>query len=221
MVSVPVKVFYHIYCNEYTFPIMQDQVTKLHISGLYAKMVTCFCFVVGDPMYIECVQAFLATAGEKFVVAKVAPHDTSYERVTLLGMMSLVEPHDQVLYLHTKGVTHQDKGDAPRVHDWRTLLEYFVIGKHQECLAQLERHDAVSINWLTDPAPHFSGNMWWCRGAYYLSLDPDALERAYRGSTYLAPEMFIGTGNPRVCCLHSSHINHYAERYPFAKYCDS
>lgn len=171
-------------------------------------------------MYIECTQAFLAEAGSKFVVAKTAPHDTTYERLTLLGMLSLVEPADRVLYLHTKGVTHQKKDFVDKIRAWRTMMEYFIMAKHADCLKGLETHDAVGVNWSTDPALHFSGNMWWCRGDYFLTLDPAALELEYRGSTYLAPEMFIGTGNPRVISLHKSHTNHYWDMYPWAAFCD-
>lgn len=118
------------------------------------------------------------------------------------------ESADVMFYLHSKGVTstaHDRKG----IHDWRHLLEYFTIEKHELCYEKCQTHDTCGVNWRKTPRWHYSGNFWWARLDYVAKLIhiPPAPD-------YLGPEMWIGQGYPNYCCVFNSGIDHYLATFP-------
>jgi hypothetical protein len=223
----PLHVFYHIYCNPNTLSVVQDQVTKIVYSGLYDAVTAIHCFLVGDTVVLGQVVEFLESSGGKFQIRDISADDNTYERFTLLRIQQYVHLQDFVLYIHTKGVTKT--GEESRCcEDWRHFMEYYLIGKYQECVQKLvEGYETVGANLQMDPALHYSGNFWWCRAEYFLSLDPKNLERLYYGSNYLACEMYILSGTvddptKKVYEIAKSTVtNHYLERFPWALYIDA
>lgn len=221
-----VHVFYHICCNENTLSIVKDQVTKLLYSGLYDSVTAIHCFLVGNTDVILQVIEVLESSGKKFHIADVSSDDTSYERFTLLRIGEMINQNDYILYIHTKGITRSGE-EGKCCEDWRHFLEYHLIYKFQGCIGKLiQGYQTVGVNLQLDPAPHYSGNFWWCRGEYWLSLDPKNLERKFYGSTYLACEMFLLSGlssedtKTAYQMARSEVTNHYKERYPWALYID-
>ena len=209
------KVFYHVYCNEYTERVVHDQLIKVTFSGLYESVDSIYCFITGDPLIMEQVERMILTFGPKYIISKKVPHDTTYERFTLTEMPAMISPDDNVLYFHTKGIT---KSNNTNVYDWRTYMEYFLFVKHKTCLRLLNTYDTVGVNYMNIPDRHYSGNFWWCRGAYFLSLDLQKLEQSYWGETYLAPEMFIGTQKPRAYTFCQTDANLYHTPFPVKEY---
>lgn len=204
--------FYHVYCSYQTPTLVYDQLQKLVFSGCYETLDTIYCYLVGpNQSFIQSVNTVIQTFGRKFVIAAVGPEDTTYERFTLLRMLTMIQPDDKVLYFHSKGIT---KMGHPFVQHWRTFLEYMAFTKHKEALELLDSHDTVGVNYNSLPKPHFSGNFWWATGAYLLKL-PKQID-----SDYWAPEFWIGSGQPKYFELYSSKINHYHNPYPYREYVD-
>lgn len=215
-----IQVFYHIFCNEKTISVVKDQVTKIIFSGLYDVVDYIHCFVAGDQEIINNVVAYLEKCGNKFKICDVSNTDTSYERFTLTKIGNYVQPDDKFLYIHTKGITKSGEEES-NSHDWRTFMEYNLIHNFKECINKLDVFDTVGVNTERVPALHYSGNFWWCKASYYTKLNPNVLNQNFWGSTYLAPEMYILSGNPKAFQLTRSTIkNHYKEPYPFNKYID-
>jgi hypothetical protein len=227
-----IYIFYHIYCNEFTESVLNNQIQKIHFSGLYTRIDKIYCFLVGpDTFRLPC-ETLIQEAGSKFCIEKVSSNDTSYERFTLLQIPNYIQPSDKFLYLHTKGITrNKNKEEQKRVEHWRTLLEYFCMVHHDLCIRSLDSHDVVGCNYRVDVIPitskekamelpkgqHFSGNIYWSTGKYFLSL-PKMI-----GPHYLDPEIYIGTNNPNFKCLYETWINHYSDDlgfYPFKHYVD-
>ena len=85
-----------------------------------------------------------------------------------------------VLYMHTKGVSWQEQGyNREAMTAWRKYLEHFCINKWRECSSLLNKHDAVSCEyvagWETKKGSwpcHFRGNFWWSKSSYLRSLPP-------------------------------------------------
>ena len=204
-----VFVFFHIYCLPCTPGILHDQITKLHFSGTYDTVDKIYCFLAGE--HIQKCQEMLQKSGSKFSVEITEPHDKSYERLTLERIHTYIQPEDKFLYIHTKGVT---KPQHENVRHWKTYMEYFLMKKHKECLDLLDTHDAVGVNWHNSPQPHFSGNMWWCRGSYFLTL-PTKI-----GGDYWTPEFYLGWKNPKTFNWMESKVDHYHNAFPFEKYVD-
>ena len=227
-----ILVFYHIFCNEIASQVVRDQISKIHFSGLYKRCTTILCFLLG-PRGDE-IADLLAHAGNKFVVQRRAIADPSpqesSERFTLSAISSLVGPTDKFLYIHSKGVTRPDN---ERVREWREMMEYFLMTRADDCIASLDSCDVVGCNyrhWFTpivtpvhddqfpaskwDRGRHFSGNMWWCRGDYWLSLPTDIHD------DYFGPEMHVGRNKPRFKVLFESRVDHYKQAVPLSSFVD-
>lgn len=202
----PIKIFYHIYAvKDRWLTIVQDQMTKLLYSGLLHKCEACFITIVG-PDYNAC-RAYVTQFPNVFI--KVSSADTTMERLTLLNIHQHIKPEDYVLYIHSKGVT---KYDIDIVRDWRHLMEWCLIGNHAKCIALLEKHDAVGINRIQEPRPHFSGNFWWTKGSHYLKLPH------HIGPEYTDPEMYLLSVDCWTYSLFESGMNHYTVPYPMKQY---
>ena len=191
-------IFYHVYCNKYTMPVLSDQVAKIIFSGLYEHVDSIKCFLAGDKEEIEKVGAFLKDSGKKFIIVKTGPDDKSFERFTLANIPGYITDGDRFLYLHTKGVSEKNAG-SQNVYWWRTWMEYHLIKNYKKCLESLNNHDIVGVGYTTKMiGPHFSGNFWWSKGSYYKTLPTKADNTNNIGPGYLEPESFIFKGkNPR------------------------
>ena len=209
-----IKVFYHICAINNALDVVKTHVMMIHMSCLYDDVDGIYCCVSGEPPLIQQVCDFLSTAGKKFIIQKVAPQDTSYERLTLYAMHELVQPTDLVLYIHSKNVRY--KNDC--VEDWSRMLSYFVIKHHRTCQHLLQNgYDVVGCNYHNGNGMypyHFSGNFWWSRGDYYLTL-PHQI-----GSEYCAPEFYVCQNKPRAYCLYSSHVSHHSTPWKLSQYVD-
>ena len=141
----------------------------------------------------------------KFEVLHLSSNVNLYEQSTLnlLYRDSLLEDFN-VLYLHTKGVKHNNTN--PCVTDWVRYMSYFNIYKHELCLKMLENHDAVGVNLYTNPT-HYSGNFWWSTSRHIRGLGPCKYE------SYNSPEFWVTSISARFTELWNSGVNHYYERY--------
>lgn len=222
-------VFYHIFCNENAPEIVRDQISKLHFSGVYKRCDAIYCFLLGP--HPDPITTMLTLGGAKFRLQKQSLSDPCEaqvgERFTLTAIAKLIEPDDKFLYLHSKGVTRPNN---ERVRAWRELMEYHLMTGADECIAALDTCDVVGCNYRhwhlpldtaedDDNAPlsrgrHFSGNMWWCRGAYWLSLPPTI------DCDYFGPEMHIGLRKPRFKNLYECHVDNYWVLTPLASFVD-
>lgn len=73
-----------------------------------------------------------------------------------------------ILYLHSKGVSHDPKSE-PVYHEWRRLMMRELVERWFEHLPLLDSHDAIGVNWWTK-RPHFSGNFWLATAAWIRRL---------------------------------------------------
>lgn len=208
-----IYVFYHIFCSPHTLARVKDQCTKLLFSGLYSRVDAIYCCFAGDETYFSQIESFLKSYGKKFQIHVKKANDTSFERLTLYAMREILKPEDKCLYFHTKGVT---KPHLEQIYYWNTYMEYFLMRHHERCIQDLDTYDVVGVKWSTQVGPHFSGNFWWTRGSYFLSL-PDTI-----GPAYLDPEMYIGLKNPKVRNYHShGGMSLYENLYPPVHYIES
>ena len=112
-------------------------------------------------------------------------------------------PGDQVLYLHTKGVSKP----AALYQEWRRWMLWGCVTRYKECLELLKTHDAIGCDWINGPPVNdlrqtmdwgntgfFPGNFWWANASYIATLpDPATLDQSDR---YRA-EAWIGM-NPAI-----------------------
>lgn len=215
--AAPVKLFLHVCAVNDAERIVGEILAAVHMSGLYRDLAAAYVYVCGDHATIPAVVARIARSGAKFRVVKIAPGDTTYERLTLTDMHRHVAPEDHVLYLHSKGVTQFGTPREAPVADWRYALLYHLVGRHRECREKLaEGFQTVGMNYRGGARPHLSGNFWWVRGDYFLTLPREI------GSDYFAPEQeFLFVNKPSHHEIYASvNIQHYEQMYPPWKYVD-
>jgi len=181
-------VFYHIYCNKHTMPIVLDQVTKIIYSGLYEYVHGIKCFLAGEEEYIKKIKELLHQHGSKFKIEKVGKDDKTFERFTLTEIPRYIGPDDLFLYIHSKGVSDRHAAND-NVYWWRSWMEYNLIFRFKYCIEALETYNLVGVGYTTKMiGPHFSGNFWWTKGSYYLTLPKEI------GNGYTDPENYIFKG---------------------------
>ena len=121
--------------------------------------------------------------------------------------------HVNILYLHTKGVSYKE--EYRPVIDWRRMMLYFLVEKHETCLHLLASGDidTLGCNLYINPS-YYAGNMWWADSHYLAKLQ----ELQWAGFKYQA-EYWVLTGDRvRAYILHHSHTHHYEAEYPRERY---
>lgn len=119
-----------------------------------------------------------------------------YPGIEMVKKISEINPNDKILYFHSKGITRKNAAD-----DWVAYLEYFNIENYKKTTKYLDNgYDAVSVEYLKNPKPHFSGNFWWANCNYINKLKlpgPNSKRHDF--------EFFIGTNNKfNFISLHQS-----------------
>ena len=218
-----VRVFYHICALNHWESVVRDQLAKLVFSGLYDAAVAVHCFCTGPEAMRAA--ALVQTFGAKFIVERCDAEDRSGERFTLMRMPALLDQdtahtdtETACLYIHTKGVT-KIPPSAP-VFYWQWYMDYFLIKNFKTCLAMLETHDVVGVDFYPASGPHFSGNFWWARADWIRALPLyDGPEDADK---YTGTETWVCSGtSPRLCQLAHSRTNLYTTALPPAPYVDA
>jgi hypothetical protein len=194
-------VFYHIYCNEFTLPVLKDQVTKIIFSGLYDYIADIRCFLAGGEKYMGPIREFLNNSGVKFKIEKLGINDKSFERFTLSQIPRYITEDTKFLYIHSKGVSAKHAAND-NIYWWRSWMEYHLIYRFKECIEALDEVNIVGVGYTTKMiGPHFSGNFWWSKGDYFKTLpkrdDGSVTGSLNIGTNYTDPENFIFKGkNP-------------------------
>jgi len=114
-----------------------------------------------------------------------------------------------VLYIHTKGVKHNDLNI--NVTDWINYLIYFNIKKYDICIKSLLEYDTVGVNLHLGnkkTPSHYSGNFWWSKSEYIKKLEK-CIYKKYTSTEVWITEKEIG----KYLSLWNSNINHYDMRY--------
>ena len=216
---MPIRVLYHCCALNHWESVVRDQCAKILFSGLYDATDAIHCVCVG-PEARRC-GGLLQNFGFKFKVEACVPEDLSGERITLRHIPSVVKPEDCVLYIHTKGVTKIPPSEC--VYWWNLYMEYFLIRHHRQCVDLLATSDVVGLDYYPQSLPHFSGNFWWARGDYLLSLPPPDLEPGK--DRYQNTETWVCGGatdkKPRLAQIAHSRNDHYTAALYAYRYVDA
>lgn len=109
--------------------------------------------------------------------------DTRTEWPTICSLYNLYKnvENTPILYFHTKGVSVEKKETIPFVDDWRKYLSYFNITLWRDCVNRLEIGcQAVGVNKIETPTPHYSGNFWWMNSSFLKNMiDPNKENHSY------------------------------------------
>ena len=212
--------FMHVYTVNNWEEIVVNQLRKIEDSLLSVWMETLYVGING-PAKCSCSAIFQHPKIEVLYCVDQPVLEQSLTLSFMRNFASASEHNNQVLYMHTKGVTHKD--DMPQV-DWRTMMEYYTITRWKDCVKELEESEVAGVNWHLgeghmgatskkcggeEVTPHFSGNFWWANTEYLKSLPA-----LYPLISKYQCEFWIGKGDPLVAELWNSGIHNHRHRYP-------
>ncbi|SDZ08470.1 hypothetical protein [Thermoactinomyces sp. DSM 45892] len=190
--------FIHARTLNHWADITYGQLKRLCSSGLYQKLDAVFInFVtdhINDPEYIQQFIIEPLSHYDDTVQFRILPEEQQWERPTLHWLhdyCSASVNNVEVLYLHSKGITHYGKEHLPCVEDWVNLMETVLIDHHQVSLDYLKKVDVCGTIYIySHPYPPcYMGNKWWANSDYLKKLSPRV------GSNHLDPEFWILTNH--------------------------
>lgn len=172
-----IMIFYHAAQIGPWELIMREQLAHLVQCGLYGKCSKIALGFLGDPGVLR---EFLC-AYSKIDLVYTGDDTGEHEAPTLMKAHEYCTENRHkdvaILYFHTKGVTTKRKMrngvEVKGQEAWRRMMEYWVFGRHDLCLARLRG------GYLTCGAymhyDHYCGNFWWAQSRYLRTLDPPQL----------------------------------------------
>lgn len=190
-----ISVFYHIAGMGRWRTIILEQLHILVSSGLYEeadKIFFCFC---GGDEKLHLLNMIMETY-PKITLMHLRKDASEYEYPTLDLIQNYVKVHDDhILYFHTKGASYEGNDAFQKGADkWRQYMNFFVITRWRETMAQLETHDCSGVWEFASEGKFifYCGNFWWAK-AKYLRTCFDILQ-CDRANRYNA-EFWIGSGH--------------------------
>jgi len=195
-------IFYHVYLDGNYKLIIQEQLTKLFLSGLYKE---CFSIQlhISSPdkqriqWLLDIVKDYSKIDTTVIEINKLAyPADYRESKITLQNLKKMADLIDgYYCYFHTKGVSNQ----GYLIDMWRNSCDYATICNWKSNIELLDlEYDAVGPNLRYDTFlgnfPHFSGCYWWTTHTHIRNLNTDYL---YDISNKYLEEFWIGT-NPKA-----------------------
>ncbi|TCP69078.1 hypothetical protein [Baia soyae] len=217
--------FMHAWAVNNWAEIVDSQLKRLCSSGLYQKFDAIFLNIVTDQIDdTSGIEAGLERLGiDKYddilqYVIKPDGHECEKSTLWWLHHYSTVNKQNvRALYLHTKGVRHNGQWSESNVADWRNLLETFLIDHHSLALECLDKVDACSLQFTTNPFPCYAGNFWWVNSYHVKGLNPD-IHAVCPANHYLASEMWVLSKHEATFCnLFHSGLDggaHYFNPFP-------
>ncbi|HUP78932.1 MAG TPA: hypothetical protein VM260_10280 [Pirellula sp.] len=204
-------VFYHIFKAGPWKTMVEEQLTRIVLSGLYNECEEIRVYAIGNGN----------VAGMFDNYPKIKVHEDSDANSWELGTLQALHKYAKenlgkhLLYIHTKGISRL----TPSTNSWRKVMEHYCIDSYTTCIRLLAVNDMVGINLSPNPRPHYSGNFWWATSKYIATLKP------LSSTVLIGPrpirmnaEMWPASGSGRFVCLHYSGCNHYEVDYDDSNY---
>jgi hypothetical protein len=155
-------IYLHICAIGHWEIVVKRLLDRIKSSGLYDKIDELRFSLLGD--YAHLSNDLLQDPKYKNVLW--SSDLKLYEACTLnkIWYASREEEPFNVLYLHSKGVTHDPSNT--QITNWVEYLTYFNVDRYKDCLEYLKNNDVVGVNISTDTSLHYSGNFWWSKSSY-------------------------------------------------------
>lgn len=197
------RLYYHIYLTDeygsWAYPFM-EQMKLMEDHGLLSELNQIDFSVITQKdrridIFIGLIKTFNINAvvtlygnthsDDSSMLSGINNQDTVTENVTMRKIYNDAKDRDdEILYLHTKGITSVDKqlkvgniDTFKNYYYWRHFLNWGVVERWREAVRLLDRFDIVGVNYFDQPAPHFSGSFWWTKSSYIRTLpDPSTLD---------------------------------------------
>lgn len=143
-----------------------------------------------------------------------------FPTLQMLDQFCIYNPDYYVLYLMDKGVS---RPKIQQIDDWRECMLYWNVERWKECVSKLDEYDAVGINVLPSPLPHFQGNFWWAKASYInrlgnlMDIEVKEDEILNINNRHKA-EFWVLSQECKVYCPYNHRINPYVKKNPRSNY---
>ena len=222
--------YYHVYLSDDIGTwshIVLETMKAMEDSGLLASLdkmkVTCvtqkdgretlFTYLMASdwntpgPLDIEIEYVKNPWVNDQEMLANIEDEKTVTENYTYQKIYNdawNMRYNDQILYIHTKGITSTDnllrKGNAEgfkKYYYWRQYLQWGVIENWKTCVEALKTHDVAGVNFYDLPTPHYSGSYWWSNASYIQSLPDPSDKQWWNDLQANTKDQWLKTCSPR------------------------
>lgn len=228
LLRASIEIVYHVATLNSWEEVVCEQLTTLERSGLGSACDRLTVTVVG-PHIDKAKELFRRFSFYPKVLLIHASEDVrvaEFPGIEMVKKIALEREDANILYMHSKGITHLQNDRTRNVRSWRRYLEYFLIERWEACIEALQTFNLCGVEWLNctkSMAPCmenpgiFAGNFWWAR-ADYLRTCKDVPPRPWDPSSLYRDryhcEVFIASGqNPLPKSFHQSGTNLYEFNY--------
>ena len=187
------EVFFHVYCRKDYQKIIREKINKFKASGLWKEIKTLWIPVSGVR---EEDQEFLKTLKLYSPKIKVFEHQNPVfnNEPDTLNFMKIraenFESNTPMLYIHTKGVSHDHPILKRNVEAWVRYLDLWCIGHWKECIDALKEGNVAGgfLIGIDGENPHYQGNFFWANSHYIRTLptiDQENIQNLARGEFWI------------------------------------
>jgi len=209
-------VFYHTYLDGNYKLIIQDQLEKVFLSGLYeACDIFQLCVATPDDSRLQWLEN-IANKYDKISLKIIKINKENYPkdyRESKISLKMLKEMADETpgyyCYFHSKATSNP----GYNIEMWRKSCDWATICEWKKNIKMLDDgYDAVGPNLRYDTFlgryPHFSGNYWWTTHNHIRTLNLDYLNDVH--NKYLE-EFWIGSNQESKlgCTFECGHNEPY------------
>ena len=204
-IDQPIYIFYHVYLMGDYKLVIQEQIQKVFLSGLYDEC-TEFRIYISAPNENKDKISWVSKITKPFEKIKLCtididktnlPNDYRESKITLQKMREFVETHPGFYcFFHTKGIFNR----GYNIDMWRISCDWAIFKNWRECIKMLNEglFDAVGpnlrFNTFLGHHPHFSGGYWFATQSHLTKLNDTYLtdtqnkylEEFWIGSNYNA-----------------------------------
>lgn len=207
-----IAVFYHLYQINNWKEILRQDINKLKEADLLKFVDFIHIGVNGKEQITPNLYCnFLNTE-----IQINTDFRTEFETLKRMQQFCLQNPDYNILFMHSKGVTHFNGQYYDNVLAWKEYLQFFAIENWKHCVDLLKEYDCVGTEWVEDTwvgevyrkQGCYGGTIWWAQAAYINKLDISFLYKDgddYRWNS----EFWIGSKNPKYYNFYNSNKNLY------------
>ena len=152
--------------------ILEYLIQYLHNKNVFDKIDFLFINNIGTNLDEE----YFKKINDKIIVSNYSNDLNLFEACTIkqMNFFSKIHPDYKLLYLHTKGVSHEKNSKYSKgIASWINYMLYCLVDHFDSCIKLLDTNDVVGCNYKETAGgnrEHFSGNFWWANSSYICNL---------------------------------------------------
>jgi len=196
--------------------ILENIINYLNKIGFYDVVDFVYINNIGIPIK----ETQFQKVSNKIILNNYSIDINLFENCTLklIHFFSTTNPEYKILYLHTKGVTHEKSGIYySNIMDWVNFMLYCLVDNNESCIELLNNNDCIGCNYRDNEnlnPEHYSGNFWWANANYINTISTNILKIKHDA------EWWIFKKNPKFINIHSCTCptGHYEDSYKLEEY---